>query len=58
MTVRISLVLLASLLLVTVLATLSHPANAYAVLPEVEDTLSSTELMATGPLNVIVLSGR
>ncbi len=60
MTLRISLVLLASLLFITVLATLSLPADAYAIPPEGDDTLSSARMMSTGPLNVIVfeLSGR
>ncbi|MEX3017098.1 hypothetical protein [Gymnodinialimonas hymeniacidonis] len=60
MTLRISLVLLASLLFVTVLATLSLPADAYAIAPEAEGTLSSAQMMSTGPLNVIIfeISGR
>lgn len=60
MTLRISIVFLASLLLISVLATLSNPAGAYAVTPEVDAALSSVQMMSTGPLNVIVfeVSGR
>ena len=54
MTVRVSLVLLASLLFVSVLATLSSRADAYALDPEVETGLSSSDMMSSGPLNVIV----
>ncbi|MEJ6391101.1 hypothetical protein [Gymnodinialimonas ulvae] len=60
MTLRVSLVFLASLLLISVLATLSSSADAYAVSQDAEDALSSVRMMSTGPLNVIVfeLSGR
>ena len=54
MTVRVSLVLLASLLFVSVLATLSSTADAYALDPSVEAALSSSRMMSAGPLNVIV----
>ncbi len=54
MTVRVSLVLLASLLIVSVLATLSSTAEAYALDPSVEAALSSSRMMSAGPLNVIV----
>ena len=60
MTLRISLVLLASLLFITVLAALSLPADAYAIATEGDQALSSARMMSTGPLNVIIfeLSGR
>jgi hypothetical protein len=60
MAIRVSLVFLASLLLICVLATLSNPAGAYAVPPEGDVALSSARMMSTGPLNVIVfeVSGR
>ncbi len=54
MTLRISLVLLASLLFVTVLASLSVPANAYGVTLEEDGPASSARMMSAGPLNVIV----
>lgn len=58
MTVRVSLVLLASLLFVSVLATLSSSAEAYAIDPEAETGLSSTSMMSSGPLNVIVFESQ
>ena len=60
MTLRISLILLASLLFVSVLATLSLPAEAYGIAPETAEQPTSAQMMSTGPLNVIVfeLSGR
>jgi len=51
MTLRISLLILASLTLITVLATVS--ANAYPTTPEMEDDLSAVSLLSTGPLNVV-----
>ena len=61
MTIRISIFALAALLFVTVLATLSSAANAYAVDPSVEGEFRATTMLATGPLNLVVFevsSGR
>lgn len=53
MTLRISLIVLAGLLFITLLAMLSGPAAARTAPPEDEAVVSS-RIMTTGPLNVVV----
>ena len=53
MPLRISLLFLATLLFVSVLAALSMPANAYATPPEQDGGINATDLLSTGPLNVV-----
>ncbi|WP_224816840.1 hypothetical protein [Hasllibacter sp. MH4015] len=54
MTIRISLLALATLLFLVVLATISSPAVAHATDPDFEDGLVSSRILSTGPLNVVV----
>lgn len=54
MTIRLSLLTLAMLLLISVLASLSAPANAYGIEPTDEDGLTARRILSTGPLNIVV----
>ncbi len=54
MTIRISLLFLATLLFVIVLATLSNSANAHSDDAILADDFSSSRILATGPLSVVV----
>lgn len=55
-----TLTLLASLLIVTVLATLPHGAFAHTNGPAEEEDFASSRILATGPLNIVSyrVSGR
>lgn len=57
MTFRISLSILATLLFICVLATLSSTANAHTSNLD-EDAISSIRIMATGPLNIVYFEVR
>jgi hypothetical protein len=54
MTIRLSLLLLATLLGLVVLATLSGTASASAIDPALDAAFEARRILSTGPLNVIV----
>ncbi|MEJ6395786.1 hypothetical protein V8J82_21180 [Gymnodinialimonas sp. 2305UL16-5] len=54
MTIRISILALAALLLITVLAALSSAAHAYAVDQIGDQAVTATDMLSTGPLNIVV----
>lgn len=59
MTIRLSIIFLATLLFLVVLATLASPADAHADEPATE-RVSAVRVLSTGPLSIVVyqLSGR